>query len=137
MNHPDFSSNRFNQKLKFIFLNHFPANPRTVINFKINDTRPAFVPDGMTIDADGNLYVALWGGYKVLKINPINGEILLEIKLPCEQVTSAAFGGPDLDILFVTTAGTEVNKPQPAPAGALFKVTGLGVKGTKMTRAKV
>lgn len=60
------------------------------------------------------------------------GKVELEIKLPCEQVTSAAFGGPNLDILYVTTAAKEFKSPQPAPAGALFAVTGLGVKGTPM-----
>lgn len=58
-----------------------------------------------------------------------NGKAELEIKFPAEQVTSAAFGGPNLDILFVTTAATERSGPQPKPAGNLFKVTGLGAKG--------
>lgn len=62
---------------------------------------------------------------------------MLEIKIPAEQVTSAAFGGPNLDILFVTTAAKEFSSPQPAPAGALFKVTGLGVTGTKMYSVKL
>lgn len=48
----------------------FIANGRVVIDFKVNGQRPGFIPDGMTIDTDGNLYVALWAGSKVLKINP-------------------------------------------------------------------
>ncbi|XP_062536350.1 regucalcin-like [Armigeres subalbatus] len=108
------------------------SNERKVIDFTVNGARPSFVPDGMTIDTDGNLYVATFGGSTVYKINPKKGKIELEIKFPCEQITSAAFGGPNLDILFVTTAAKEFKSPQPAPAGALFKVTGLGVKGTPM-----
>ena len=62
---------------------------------------------------------------------------MLEIKIPAEQVTSAAFGGPNLDILFVTTAAKEFKTPQPPPSGGLFKVTGLGVTGTKMYSVKL
>ncbi|XP_019534284.2 regucalcin [Aedes albopictus] len=108
------------------------SNERKVVDFTVNEDRPPFVPDGMTIDTKGFLYVATFGGSSVYKINPKNGKIELEIKLPCEQVTSAAFGGPNLDILFVTTAAKEFKSPQPPPAGALFKVTGLNAKGTPM-----
>lgn len=110
----------------------FTANGRVVIDFTINGQRPDFVPDGMTIDANGSLYVATFGASKVFKINPTTGAIELEIKIPAEQVTSAAFGGPNLDILYVTTAGKEFKSKQPPPAGKLFKVTGLGVKGLPM-----
>lgn len=48
----------------------FAANERVVIDFKVNGERPNFIPDGMTIDANGDLYVATWAGSKVLKINP-------------------------------------------------------------------
>lgn len=115
----------------------FTANERVVIDFTINGTRPDFVPDGMTIDANGSLYVATFGASKVFKINPVSGCIELEIKIPAEQVTSVAFGGPKLDILFVTTAGKEFKSKQPPPAGKLFKVTGLGVTGLAMTSVKL
>lgn len=45
------------------------ANERVLIDFKQNGERPGFVPDGMTIDADGNLYVATWGGSRIIKVN--------------------------------------------------------------------
>uniref|UniRef100_A0A182P695 Regucalcin n=1 Tax=Anopheles epiroticus TaxID=199890 RepID=A0A182P695_9DIPT len=108
------------------------SGERVVIDFRVNGEKPSFVPDGMTIDANGSLYVATFGGSTVYKVNSKTGKVELEIKLPCEQVTSAAFGGPNLDILYVTTAAKEFKSPQPAPAGALFAVTGLGVKGTPM-----
>jgi sugar lactone lactonase YvrE len=41
-----------------------------VIDFRIDGKRPPFVPDGMTIDEDGNLYVATFGGFKIFKVNP-------------------------------------------------------------------
>lgn len=86
----------------------------------------------MTIDDEGNLYVATFGGFKIIKVNPSTGKILLEIKVPAEQVTSVAWGGPRLDELFVTTAGKEFKSAQPPPAGGLFRVTGLGARGTPM-----
>jgi gluconolactonase len=115
----------------------FTANGRVVIDFTIDGKRPTFVPDGMTIDANGSLYVATFGASKVFKINPATGAIELEINFPAEQVTSAAFGGPNLDILYVTTAAKEFKSPQPPPAGKLFKVTGLGVKGLPMKSVKL
>lgn len=60
------------------------------------------------------------------------GKVEQEILIPAKQVTSVAFGGPNLDELYVTTARKQVIDPQLAPAGATFKVTGLGVKGTPM-----
>jgi gluconolactonase len=115
----------------------FTANGRVVIDFTIDGKRPDFVPDGMTIDANGSLYVATFGASKIFKINPTTGAIELEIKIPAEQVTSVAFGGPDLDILYVTTAAKEFKSPQPPPAGKLFKVTGLGVRGLPMKSVKL
>lgn len=93
-----------------------------------------FVADGMTIDEEGYLYVATFFGSRVLKVSP-NGQIIKEIPIPTSQVTSLAFGGPKLDILYVTTAGKP--KPQPAPAGHLFKITNLGVKGKKMNKFRL
>lgn len=65
------------------------------------------------------------------------GKILLEIEIPAKQVTSVAFGGPDMDILFVTTAATSRDGEQPPLAGHLFKVTGLGVKGLPGVKVRV
>lgn len=113
------------------------SNEKVLIDFRVNGERPSFGPDGMTIDAEGNLYVCTWGGSKIMKIDPNTGKIVLEIKFPSEQITSAAFGGPNLDILYVTSAATERSGPQPPPAGSLFKVTGLGVKGLPMKKVRL
>lgn len=59
-----------------------------------------------------------------------------EIKLPAEEITSVAFGGPNLDILYVTSAKHTRDVPQPLPAGNLFKITGLGVKGLPMQKVR-
>lgn len=62
-----------------------------------------------------------------------SGQLLQEIMVPAKQVTSVAFGGPNLDELFVTTAGQPFLEPQGPQAGATFKVSGLGVRGFPMT----
>lgn len=86
-------------------------------------------PDGMTIDTEGYLYVAVFSGSCVIKIDPKKDELLQKIPIPVEQVTSVTFGGPKLDVLYVTTASMTIGSTQHPPAGALFKVTGLGAKG--------
>lgn len=63
--------------------------------------------------------------------------MLLEIEIPAKQVTSVAFGGPNLDILFVTTAATARDSVQPPLAGHLFKVTGLNAKGFPGEKVRV
>ncbi|MCX7712372.1 MAG: SMP-30/gluconolactonase/LRE family protein [Chthoniobacterales bacterium] len=61
-------------------------------------------PDGMTCDAEGFLWVALWGGGKVLRVNPRNGEVVGEVIAPCKNVTCPTFGGAELNVLYFTTA---------------------------------
>jgi sugar lactone lactonase YvrE len=88
-------------------------------------------PDGMTIDAEGMLWVAHWGGSCVCRWDPITGKLLTTIKLPAAQVTSCAFGGPDLDVLYITTARRGLSPAEVAQqplAGGLFS-TRPGVKG--------
>ncbi len=60
-------------------------------------------PDGMAIDSEGNLWVAMWAGHKVIKVNPSTGEKLSELQVPDTNVTSCAFGGDNLDELYITT----------------------------------
>ena len=88
-------------------------------------------PDGMTIDADGNLWVALWGGGIVGKFNPLTGELLQKVKVPAPNVSSCAFGGKNLDTLYITTARQWMNEEQLKKfpfSGGLFKVH-PGVRG--------
>lgn len=91
-------------------------------------------PDGMALDADGNIWVACFNGGRVVQYNPRTGTLLREVLLPTTQVTSVAFGGPGLADLYVTTAREDVPKGdlgqlKHAFAGQLFRVTGLGVCG--------
>jgi sugar lactone lactonase YvrE len=89
------------------------------------------LPDGMCIDAEGKLWIALFGGGAVTRWDPVSGLLLERLELPCRQVTSCCFGGPNLDQLFVTTARQEMDaaaiKAEPL-AGGLFQAE-VGVKG--------
>jgi len=60
-------------------------------------------PDGMTIDSENMLWVAHWGGYCVRRWNPTNGEVLLQVDVAAQNVTSCSFA-PDLRTLYITTA---------------------------------
>ncbi|XP_073955505.1 regucalcin-like [Choristoneura fumiferana] len=86
-------------------------------------------PDGMTIDTDGNLWVALCRSGCVLHVTP-RGTLLRTLRLPATQVTSCTFGGPNYDILFVTSSRRLCKEGEETPAdGCSFMITGLGVKG--------
>jgi sugar lactone lactonase YvrE len=91
------------------------------------------MPDGMTIDAEGMLWVAGWGGGQVSRWHPATGKFLETIKVPASQSSACAFGGPNLDELYITSArigldaATLANEPH---AGGLF-VARPGVKGTE------
>ena len=61
-------------------------------------------PDGMTSDTDGNLWIAMWSGASITRWNPQNGKLLEQISLPAKNVTSCAFGGENLDELYITSA---------------------------------
>jgi sugar lactone lactonase YvrE len=85
----------------------------------------AGLPDGMTLDAEGMLWVALWGGGRVTRWNPQTGILLETIRLPVSLVTSCAFGGPGLGVLFITSARATLKSASLAReplAGGLFRV---------------
>lgn len=70
------------------------------------------LPDGMTIDHEGKLWIAQWGGFGIGRWDPENGQLLSRIDLPVPNVTSCAFGGEDLEYLFITTASQSLSKQQ-------------------------
>ncbi|MEY9488752.1 sugar lactone lactonase YvrE [Streptomyces calvus] len=81
-------------------------------------------PDGLTVDADGCVWVALWDGGAVRRYTPA-GDLDREIPLPVPRVTACAFGGPDLTDLYLTTARVGLTAPHPL-AGSLLVVPGAG-----------
>jgi sugar lactone lactonase YvrE len=87
-------------------------------------------PDGMAIDAEGCLWVALWNGRRVVRVSPESGDIVDHVDMPVSRPTSCAFGGPDLDQLFITSASNlppEQLAREPH-AGGVFRVR-PGLKG--------
>jgi D-xylonolactonase len=97
------------------------SNPRPWLRFAHGDG----VPDGMTTDAAGRLWIAHWGGACVTCHDPLDARELARIALPASNVTNVAFGGADLTTLFITTASIELDQAQRAAqplAGALFCV---------------
>ena len=96
------------------------SNRRALATFAVNE-----FPDGMTIDADGNLWVALWGAWAVVCLDGQNGRELRRIPLPVSQPSSCAFGGPQLDELFITTARVGLSAAMLArepDAGGVFRI---------------
>ncbi|MET9785843.1 SMP-30/gluconolactonase/LRE family protein [Streptomyces canus] len=81
-------------------------------------------PDGLTVDADGCVWVALWDGGAVRRYTP-DGSLDHVITLPTPRVTACAFGGPDLTDLYITTARVGLDAPHPV-AGSLLVVPGAG-----------
>lgn len=87
-------------------------------------------PDGLTVDAEGGLWVAHWDGWRITRFSP-EGERTLVVPMPVPRITSLAFGGEGLATLFATSARLELAEPllSAAPlSGALFAVD-AGVPG--------
>lgn len=93
-------------------------------------------PDGMTIDAEGQLWVALFGGGSVVRLDPSRGALTGRVKVGAKNITSCAFGGPGLRSLYISTARLATSDEellQVPRAGSLFEVT-LPVHGLPSVR---
>lgn len=78
-------------------------------------------PDGLTVDADGCVWVALWGGAAVHRYRP-NGTLDEVVPVPAPRVTACTFGGPRLDELYITTSRIDTDLDRYPAAGALFRM---------------
>jgi sugar lactone lactonase YvrE len=81
-------------------------------------------PDGLTVDSDGYIWIAVYGGSRVQRYSP-DGTLDNEILLPASQITSMAFGGPDYRDLYITSATegfTQADFEREPAGGALFRV---------------
>ena len=93
-------------------------------------------PDGMAIDVERKLWVGHFFGSHVRRRDPDTGECIDKIELPCSNVTACAFGGENLDTLYITTATAGVpegGRAQQPLAGGLF-VADPGVRGEKSSK---
>jgi sugar lactone lactonase YvrE len=78
------------------------------------------MPDGMTIDREGYLWIAIWGGAQIQRYDP-DGTLDRIVTVPADHVTSCTFGGPNLDILYITTAQHDTDTGRPH-AGSVFQI---------------
>ena len=117
------------------WLYHVDSGARTIWRFPLGDapvlkngtvfvqlTEADGFPDGVVIDAEDCLWVALWDGWAVRRYAP-DGTLLLHIPMPCARPTKVAFGGPDLTTAYVTSARVGLSEAQLASqplAGSLF-----------------
>ena len=111
------------------------SNRRTIIRTPTEEG----VPDGMTVDEEGMIWVAMWGGWCICRYNPITSEKLMKIEIPAKRVTSCAFGGQNMNELYITSAaigdnGVDSRAEEPL-AGSLFRVK-LPFKGKPANRFK-
>ncbi len=103
------------------------SNERNIIDFP----QEMGIADGFTIDEEGMLWVAHYGSSRVRRWNPDTATVLAEIELPAASITACAFGGPNLDQLYITCATlgmSDAEKAQQPHAGGLF-VAEVGVRG--------
>jgi sugar lactone lactonase YvrE len=85
-------------------------------------------PDGMTVDSEGCLWIAFWDGWCIRRFSP-SGELIETVEMPVARPTSCAFGGPDLDRLYVTSASRDLDEAalamQPTAGGLFMLVPGV------------
>lgn len=74
------------------------------------------LPDGLTVDAEGFVWLAIWGAGQVRRLDPMSGDTVAVVEVPTPYTTSCVFGGPGLSTLYVTTA----NYQEPAGGGLLY-----------------
>ena len=92
-------------------------------------------PDGMTVDAEGYVWLALWDGHCLVRYAP-DGTEVRRVRFPARKVTSLIFGGEDYADAYVTTAGGGNKAEEGEGAGALFRVD-LGVRGVPEFRSRI
>jgi len=116
-----------------VFAFDYEAASGTLSNRRIAVHAPEEIgaPDGITIDGQGMLWVAHWGGGHVVRWNPTTGARMVSVEVPATQVSSCAFGGKRRRHLYITTAREGLSEDELADqpqAGGLFRVE-LDVQG--------
>ena len=91
------------------------------------------VPDGMTIDSEDNLWLAVWGGSRIEKRSTRDGKLLARIDVDAEHTSSCCFGGDDMSTLYITSSGDGLEGEHD---GCIFTCE-LDVKGVAPDYAKI
>jgi sugar lactone lactonase YvrE len=134
---PDYSTMYLiDSPTKKVFAFDYDLTTGNISNRRVAVTIPeelAGFPDGMTVDTEGTIWVALWAGFKVTRWNPHTGKLLQSISVPAPNVTSCTFGGSNLNELYITTARKDMNQAalnQYPYAGSVFrfKTDAIGMK---------
>ena len=105
-----------------IYQFHYNAEDGALSNRQIFATVPKAdgLPDGLTVDADGAVWSALWDGSGIIRFDD-GGNINLRVQFPARKVSSLTFGGETLQDIYVTTAGGHTKDEDGDLAGALFR----------------
>lgn len=116
-----------------IFAFDYDADTGAISNQRdfVRTTDGPGMPDGLVVDAEGYVWSAQWDGWNIIRYAP-DGTIDRVIEFPAARITACTFGGPDLDVLYVTSAWTGLDEKQRAAqpqAGDLFRIK-LDVRGT-------
>jgi sugar lactone lactonase YvrE len=92
------------------------SNRRTLVEIPLD----VGLPDGLCVDAEGFVWLAVFGAGEVRRYSPA-GALDRTVRLPVSRVTSAAFGGAELDELYITSATEGVSLEREPHAGGLFR----------------
>jgi sugar lactone lactonase YvrE len=115
------SAARVTYALDFDLAEGVADNRRAIFSASVDEG----LPDGMSVDADGNIWCAMWDGWAILKLAP-DGTILARHAMPVRRPSSATFGGPALDQLLITSATvgfTSEDYARSPLAGGLFQTS--------------
>jgi D-xylonolactonase len=107
------------------------GNRRVLIKTKPKDG----FPDGMTVDSQGCLWTAMWDGGCIVRYSP-DGREMFRRAVPADKVTSLTFGGPELRMLFITTAGGEEPTRDNKFPGAVFSLE-TNIAGVPEFRSRI
>jgi D-xylonolactonase len=116
-------------RVKKIYIFDYDAKTGTLSNQRVfvDSSAQEGVPDGMTVDAEGYIWSARWGGWSLVRYSA-QGIEKRRIRFPASQVSSITFGGDDLTDMYVTTAARGGKAKTGPRAGALFRLR-LGIQG--------
>jgi len=131
---PDDKTFYFADTWKALYAYDYDIEAGTVSNRRVLvpvENESAGVPDGATVDSEGCIWSAQVYGGRIHRYSP-DGKLDRSIEFPVQNITSVMFGGPNLDILFVTSMARQPvrgNAPTDSRNGGVFAVHGLGVRG--------
>ncbi|KAF2095716.1 putative anterior fat body protein [Rhizodiscina lignyota] len=122
---------------KSIFAYDYDAATGSISNKRTFFTveEPGAVPDGHSQDEDGNLWIALYGGWRVIRVSP-SGQVLGDIRLPTRNITCTAFAGEDLYITSAAESDPEKYPESARYAGGIFKCP-VRIRGRSATAARI